>query len=290
MEIHWPLVVFTLCVCAGAGTIVLQGFLCVLGKGEKTQVSAAIFSLAALVVGGIASFLHLHHWDRAFNGLANLSSGIAQELISIGVLIVVLVVFLVTGRKSLAPKWVGIFSILAGLAVVFFTTMSYVMPARPIWSSPMLYLFYYGQAFVGGATALWLLSSLVGEKETAGLMVKCAAIAGIVVAVSMLAYPVVASSVSFSDLGNYWDTTIPTAPLIDTTNLGGELLVGNFAVLFWVGVIAGAVIPALLGFLKFKEEVANAPFAGFALLSAFGGGFAFRAVIYLLGISVFALF
>ncbi|MDR1713844.1 MAG: dimethyl sulfoxide reductase anchor subunit, partial [Coriobacteriales bacterium] len=87
MELQWPLIIFTLFICLGAGTFCVAGLLAGLGKGEKLQLSAVVVALAAVVIGGIASFVHLQHWDRAFNGFGHLTSGITQELIAIVVFV-----------------------------------------------------------------------------------------------------------------------------------------------------------------------------------------------------------
>jgi len=290
MEIQWPLVIFTLCVCLSAGIFALQGLLCVLGKGEKTQNLAVITSFAVLVIGGIASFLHLEHWSRIFNGFGHLSSGITQELIGIVVMVVVMAVFFVLGRKGLAPKWAGGLAILASFIVVALLTTSYLMPSRPVWSSPLLYLFYFAQALVGGAAALWIIGGITQDEESTPLMIKCTAVSGAVVVVSLLAYIAVAGSAEFADFGSTYDTTQPLVVPLDTSNLTGQLLSGPFALPFWLSVIFGGLVPAALGFLKWKGQQPALPMAAVCIICALIGGVAFRAVLYLLGFTVVALF
>ncbi|MCL1798420.1 MAG: dimethyl sulfoxide reductase anchor subunit [Eggerthellaceae bacterium] len=290
MEVQWPLVIFTLFVCLGAGVFAMQGLLCVLGKGEKSQVPAVIAAAGAVALGGIASFLHLQHWDRAFNGFGQLSSGITQELISIVVLFIVMAVFFAVGRKGLAPKWAGILAIVVSIAVVALMTTSYLMPARPVWSTPLLYLFYFAQAFAAGAAGVWLLSCIGKDADSASLMVKCTAIGGIAVVASLLAYAAYVGTVSFDDFGSYWDSTVPTAALVDNGNLVGQLLAGGLALPFWLAVLVGGVVPAVLAFLKWKDGHINLSFAAVSLVCILVGGIAFRAVLYLLGFPVFAIF
>ncbi len=290
MEIQWPLVIFTLCVCLGAGLFALQGLLCVLGKGEKTQIPAVIVAAIAVIVGGFASFMHLEHWDRAFNGFGQLSSGITQELIGVGVLFIVMAIFFAAGRKALAPKWVGALAILAALLALVLMTTSYMMPARPVWNNPLLYVFYFGQAFVAGAGALWTISSLRKEEQVAALAAKCTAVGGVVVILSLALYAAFIGTISFANPGNYLDMTMPTAPPVNTSDLTARLVGGDFALAFWIALIVGGVVPALLGFLKWKSPQINLPFAALCTLCALAGGFAFRAVIYLLGFSVYPIF
>jgi len=273
-----------------AGIFALQGLLCVLGKGEKTQKSAVITTLVALVVGGAASFMHLEHWDRVFNGFGHLSSGITQELIGIVVMVVVLIIFFLVGRKGLAPKWAGILAMLVSIAVVALLTTSYMMPARPVWSTPLLYLFYFAQAFVGGAAVLWILSALTKDEQSTPLMIKCTAIGGVIVLISLLAYGALAGTMQFAQFGSAFDTTNPTVLPPDPSALTGQLFTGSLALPFWLAVVFGGLIPAALGIFKWKGEQSALPMAAICIICALAGGLAFRAVLYMLGFTVVAIF
>ena len=81
MEREWPLILFTLFVCASSGTLLMQGVLTLRGKGKKMQLGSLLTSLILLVIGGIAVFMHLQHWERMFNGFGHITSGITQEVI-----------------------------------------------------------------------------------------------------------------------------------------------------------------------------------------------------------------
>jgi anaerobic dimethyl sulfoxide reductase subunit C (anchor subunit) len=290
MEIQWPLVIFTLCICLGAGVFALQGVFCVAGKGRETQLPAVIFSAAAVVVGGIASFLHLHHWDRAFNGFGQLSSGITQELISTVVLFIVMAVFFALGRKGLVPKWLGVVAIFFSLVALVTMTTSYIMPARLAWASPLLYVFYIGQAFVFGAAVLWLIGSLVNTQEAAALMSKCTAVGGVVVVISLVAYALFVGSLNYADSGSYLDMTAIMTPRADTADLLGQLLTGSYAVAFWCSLVLGGLVPAVLGLMKWKGGQISLPLATVCIICALAGGVAFRAVLYLIGYSVYPLY
>ena len=41
------------------------------GQGTRAQMPALITSAVLLVVGGIAVFFHLEHWERIFNGFGH---------------------------------------------------------------------------------------------------------------------------------------------------------------------------------------------------------------------------
>ena len=91
MELQWPLILFTTLLAWAAGVFGAQCLYALRGQGTRAQMPALITSAALLVVGGIAVFFHLEHWERIFNGFGHLSSGITQELIAIVVLLILLI-------------------------------------------------------------------------------------------------------------------------------------------------------------------------------------------------------
>ncbi|MCD8317169.1 MAG: hypothetical protein LUB61_07205, partial [Eggerthellaceae bacterium] len=92
MELQWPLILFTFFLSLCGGTLAMQGLLCCLGKGKKMQTPVLIVSLVELIIGGIAVFLHLQHWERIFHGIAHIPSGITLAFIGVIVFFVCLVV------------------------------------------------------------------------------------------------------------------------------------------------------------------------------------------------------
>ncbi|MDR3052830.1 MAG: hypothetical protein LBU48_03080 [Coriobacteriales bacterium] len=290
MEVQWSLIGFTLFVALGAGLFALQGILAVLGKGAKLQLPALITAFIAIVVGGVFSFTHLQHWDRAFNGFGNITSGITQELIGIVVVVVVMLVYLVLLRKGELPKWAGIMAAIAGLALVIVMTTSYLMPARPVWATPALYLFYMAQAFVAGGAALWLAGSAVKADDSQLIAARLTAIGGVLVIVSIVAYAAYISTVQFAEVGNYFDPTHPTKAMTDPSAYITQLISGDLALYFWGALIVGGVIPALLGLLKWSKAEGGLPCAAVALIAALAGGAAFRVALYVLGGSVFIFY
>ena len=89
MELQWPLILFSTLLAWAAGLFAAQCVWALRGKGARAQMPALITSAVLLVVGGIAEFFHLEHWERIFNGFGHMTSGITQELIAIVVLAVV---------------------------------------------------------------------------------------------------------------------------------------------------------------------------------------------------------
>ena len=104
MELQWPLIIFTTLVSWCAGTFATQAYLALKGTGQKAQIRCWIVSAVLLVVGGIAVFFHLQHWERIFNGFDHITSGITQELIAIIVLAIVAARTKAACRRGL-PSW-----------------------------------------------------------------------------------------------------------------------------------------------------------------------------------------
>ncbi|MDR3315722.1 MAG: dimethyl sulfoxide reductase anchor subunit, partial [Coriobacteriales bacterium] len=150
MELQWPLMIFTLFICLGAGTFGVAGLLTALKKAPGIQLPATLVALVAIVIGGIASFLHLQHWDRLFNGFGHLTSGITQELIGIVVLVAAAVVYLVLARRGELPVWAGALALVVSVALVVVMANSYTMEARPVWDTPLLWLYYLANAVLSG--------------------------------------------------------------------------------------------------------------------------------------------
>ena len=111
MELQWPLILFTTLLAWAAGVFGAQCLYALRGQGTRAQMPALITSAVLLVVGGIAVFFHLEHWERIFNGFGHLTSGITQELIAIVVLAVVMVVYFVYlrrgGDEAKVPAWLA---------------------------------------------------------------------------------------------------------------------------------------------------------------------------------------
>jgi anaerobic dimethyl sulfoxide reductase subunit C (anchor subunit) len=292
MEAQWPLMFFTLFVCLGAGTFAVAGLLAALGKAPEIQLPATIVSLVAVILGGIASFLHLEHWDRIFNGFGHLSSGITQELIGIVVFVVIAIIYLVLARRADVPVWAGWVAVVVSVALVIVMSLSYNMAARPIWDTPLLWLYYLSNALLSGALVIALLAGI--KKIDATLVSKLAIGGSALTLVVLVAYAVFIPSLasSFTSVGNYFDPTHPTKVMADPGGVLSGFLTGEYALLFWAGALCvGAVIPAVLAFLAQKKEGSVlVGLAGGAALCALAGGLCFRVILYALGFSVFVFY
>ena len=135
MELQWPLILFTTLLAWAAGLFAAQCVWALRGKGARAQMPALITSAVLLVVGGIAVFFHLEHWERIFNGFGHMTSGITQELIAIVVLAVVMVVYFVYlrrgGDEAKVPTWLSIVGIVVAAILVIVMGHSYMMASLP---------------------------------------------------------------------------------------------------------------------------------------------------------------
>lgn len=295
MELQWELMVFTLFICLGAGVFAIQGLLSFLRKGSKIQVAALIISLIAIAIGGFGSFLHLHHWERLFNGFGHLSSGITQELIAIVVFIVALVVYLIMLRRSETelPKWCGIMAMIISVVLVFVMAHSYNMSARPIWDTPMLWLYYLSNAAFFGGLMVAILAGIQNDDSVSTLM-KYSFIGACVQLIITILYSILLSTSSsqFTNVGYYFDPVHPNTAIADPQSTFTGIFAGDHALLFWFGVIViGLIVPLILCFIARKKSGKQvAAYAALSLVCALIGGVCFRAILYILGFSVFMFY
>lgn len=296
MHIQWPLVIFTLCICLISGIFGIQGYLAYKGKGSKIQLPALITSLVVLVIGGVASFMHLGHWERIFNGFGHLTSGITQELIGIVVIFVVMVIYFVKLRKDdgVVPRTLGLTALVVSILLVLVMAHSYTMAARPIWDSLMLYFYYLANAFLLGSIAIWLLSKAKEEHEVATSFVRLSLLALAVQVVAVIAYVVKIAVTWFPVVGNYFDPTRPTIAPNHPTNLLSTLIAGEAAPWFWLAaLVIGIVIPLAVLLISKSRDAASKTAAllpALAFVCVVVGSIAWRAILYIFGFSVFMFY
>ena len=300
MELQWPLILFTTLVAWSAGLFASQCVLAlasresrvVAGAEERVQKAARVVSAALLVVGGIAVFFHLEHWERIFNGFGHLSSGITQELIAIVVLAVVAMVYLLLLRKNggKAPAWAAAAGVVASAALVVVMAHSYLMAARPAWDTFAWVLYVLGNACVLGPLTMALLTALLSQgEEASGRLVRLLSAAGAAVnAVAALAYGVALqmSSSSFSVVGDSFDTTHPARAFIDAA-----AVVGDQALLVWGGaVVLGAAVPLICALMALKKPALSKACCALGVVCAVAGAICMRMAFYQAGLSVFFIY
>ena len=299
MELQWPLIVFTTLVAWSAGLFGTQALMAAFGVGKKAQVPAWIASAVLLAVGGIAVFFHLEHWERIFNGFGHITSGITLEFIGCIVFAVVLVLYFLMMRRAedgMAPKWCGVLAIVVGLALPVITGMSYLMASLPSWNIPLLPVYYLANTvFMGGLTAL-VIAGLTNDDSAKDLGVKVALAGGALQLIAVFTYAFIingSAGLYSADIQYYFDPTLPDVAMVDRASIVGSIFAGANAVMFWLGTVAvGLVAPLVLTWLAKKVETGKklAAYAGVALACVAVGGLCWRVILYVVAISIFALY
>ncbi|WP_172135382.1 hypothetical protein [Adlercreutzia sp. ZJ473] len=295
MEMQWPLILFTAFVAWSAGLFGTQSVLAVMGKAKKAQMPMLITSAALLVIGGVAVFFHLEHWERIFNGFGHLSSGITQELIAIVVLAIVMVVFFVMLRKGAGgevPRALAIVGIVVAVALVCVAGASYLMPARPTWNSITEVLSLVGNACAFGPLTALLIMTLVDSADGEGISATArialvGTVANAVTTIIFLIVMVIADG-SLTDVGYYFDPTHPTHAM--QTVAAANPFAGGSAVTAVVAII-GAAAAAALALVGSKKPAPTAKVLAIAALAcALIGAVTLRMAFYASGLSMFMFF
>ncbi len=293
MELQWPLILFTVFVAWSAGLFGAQSIAVLKGEGLKAQVTSVIASAVLLVIGGIAVFMHLQHWERIFNGFGHITSGITQELIAIVVLVIIMVIFFIQARKAdgKVASWVAIAGIVVSLALIFVMAHSYMMPSRPAWDSIAWILAVYGSAFILGPSTFVVIVSMVDKDDplkTATMVAMVGAIVGAIFTVVYL-FSLQGVSSEFATVGYYFDVTHPTNELIDLAAITG-VFTGDKAILTWGGVvIIGCVLPivfAVMGRMKGNWKVWGAA----TVVCGLVGAICVRVLFFQMGYLFFMFF
>lgn len=298
MHPEWPLILFTFFLCVAGGALGAQGLLNVMGKGKKMQLASLVTALAALVVGGLSVFMHLQHWERIFNGFGHITSGITLEFIFCIVFAVVLVLCFLMMRRSeegVAPKWVGVVAIVAGLALCAVTGDSYLMSALPVWDTVMLPVYYVVNACFLGSLVGMVIAGAVKCSDAFAITSKVALVAGIVQCVVLVIYAVLINNMGgmFTEVIYYFDPTLPDVGMVDTDAVVGSILTGSNALAYWAGVqLVGVVVPVVLAFLALRANAAGklVSYGALGLACAVVGAFIWRCLLYMVAVHALPFF
>lgn len=271
MEPEWPLILFTFFLCLSGGILGAQGLLTFLNRGKKMQMLSLVASLVALVIGGIAVFTHLQHWERIFNAFTALLagngfgvSGITLELwgcVVCGVTIVLYFLFMRRSEEGVAPKWCAVLAIVVGLALPSVTGDSYLMASLPAWDTPMLIVYYLlNTVFMGSVSAL-VIARVTGCDDAFETLAKAAAVGGVLSFIAIVVYAILICCLGGSysaDIDYYFDPTLPDVAMVDRTGVASSLLIGVNAPLFYLGaLLVGVVVPLFLLHIVKNPEFAQ---------------------------------
>jgi len=277
MTVMWTLVFFSLFAGLGAGLFVAVVVTEWRNRAEAVRFPAAATALAALIVGGISSVLHLGHPERIFNALNHPTSGIFLEFVFMGLAglgIVVYMVMLARGSSDSSRRAEATVTAVPAVVLSFQVGHTYVMASRPAWDTIILPLLYMATAAVMGCCALSLFAAQKKEVGTTRRAAWATLISLAVELVLIIAYVAHLSS----------------APFADASRSADRVLSGNLAALFWIGlVLCGLLVPVVLSWLLRSQKAGwLSPFtsAAIALAAVLGGGIAFRALMFTLGSGV----
>jgi anaerobic dimethyl sulfoxide reductase subunit C (anchor subunit) len=289
MEAQWPLIIFTLFICLTCGILGTVSLLVFRGKGEGLRLPALLLAFVSLALGGIASFTHLQHWDRAFNGFGHLSSGITQEMIGCVALAVIMVLWFVILRSGKpVPKALAGATVLVALLMVGATAHSYYMAARPAWGLSLV-AFYLGSACLLGPVFVWLLAVARRDEATEASAVKMT-VGGIILQLAGNAVFVAScAKARLADFGNYLDPTRITITPTHIDSLVGYILTGEGALTFW-GSTACLVVALVCAIAASRKVKASGMLMVVTLVVAVAASMLFRLLIYLVGYPVFFLY
>ena len=289
MELQWPLILFTTLLAWAAGVFGAQCLYALRGQGTRAQMPALITSAALLVVGGIAVFFHLEHWERIFNGFGHLTSGITQELIAIIVLFVAMVVYFVylrRGGDAKVPTWLAAVGLVLAVVLVAVMGHSYMMASLPAWDSVLQIGSLLGAACGFGPATMAVLCAV--KDESLDYTAKVNVIGQIVNVVLVVAYLVAMQATvgAYTQVDFWFD---PTSPTMDITPDGSTAPFSGASLAWAVVAIVAAVAglgSALAGRAKGDWKVWGAVGAACVLVSAL----ALRAVFYMTGVSIYPFF
>lgn len=294
MELQWPLILFTTFVSWSAGVFAAQGALALKGGSARVQLPALLCSAALLVVGGVAVFFHLEHWERIFNGFGHLTSGITQELIVIVVTALVMVVYFAQLKRSKdgsVPTWVAAFALISAAFLVLVMGSSYLMAARPAWDSALQVCSLIGAACVLGPATVAVLEDVVAGASSkaanpvsvgsAALVVWGSAINLITTGAFLLGMATASSALT--DVGYSFDPTRPEAGLLDSASISP--FAGESALIAGVALAAALLAVALAFFAKAKSGWKL--WGTLIVVCTLVCTVLVRAVFYQMGVSVF---
>jgi len=295
MELQWPLIIFTTFIVLSAGTFGSVAIISLKEKYEQIQLPGLIIAFSALVIGGIASVLHLQTPERYFGQFGNIASGINQEIIMMALVGIMMVIyFILLKQRGNVNKAVKLISAVLSFFLVLVMAHSYMMAAIPAWNTILLPVYYLINALLLGVLVIVMLRTITQSDFTQNSKLSTVAFVVLgVFALSVVAYVLYLTSLSGGVYSEVLYTDISIVPPVDPTTIGNRLIAGDLALIFWgVVIVVGLILP--LGALLVARKTAQTNTATLATASAgtgiilvIAGSLAFRVLLYFAGASVF---
>ncbi len=157
MQIHWPLIISTVCQRVGLGAFIFAYVASALFGLELPMNVVAIFTLALLAIGGVASIFHLKRPQRFFNAFSNMGSHLTQEALITPFLGIALLVCVLNGLIfEVGSATIIVDTVTAVLALAFLvcTGLAYQMGSRPAWNTPFVLALFLLTALEAGGIAV----------------------------------------------------------------------------------------------------------------------------------------
>jgi formate-dependent nitrite reductase membrane component NrfD len=169
MPIQWPIVIFKLLACGGAGILGFIGISEFFGNKEKVKPNwaAAIVALLMIVVGGAIVLFQVAKPTQIMSIVRNISTGspISLEFLAFAISLFMGIVYLFLERREEAvPKITGVAGIIVALGMGLMSGYSHMMmQGSPAWHTPAIPIsFLTSGLLVGGFIYL----AVVGKSAT----------------------------------------------------------------------------------------------------------------------------
>ena len=273
MNIEWSLVFFTLFVGLASG--VFTGIAVSEWTGGAVKLirfPGAVLTLAALIIGGGASVLHLGRPERIFGALEQPGSGIFMEALLIGLFGLIAIFYLLAlrrGASELVTKLLATIGAIPAVLLAYAVGITYMMPSRPAWDTPFLPMLYMASAAVMGCFCIAALLSGREDQPEAPALSK--------ISLAFLAIQAVLTAAYLAYLAG--------APYPDASRSVTRILMGDLAPLFWLGlVLLGFIVPAFI--IQRAKKSGSPATARYGLMCVLIAGIAFRAMMFSLGSAV----
>lgn len=159
-------------------------------RTTKSNSLAIVVGFCIVVLGGLASVLHLSHPENILEALNRPQSGIFTEAVLTGLTAAMCFIYWVVDKKSdneIARKVFAIAAALFGVILSYSAGASYIMASQPTWNTILLPIGFVGVAIPLGVSIYLLIAYIKGESN-----IKCyqqaLAVGGVIALVTSLLY------------------------------------------------------------------------------------------------------
>jgi anaerobic dimethyl sulfoxide reductase subunit C (anchor subunit) len=235
-------------------------------------VPGAILTLAALIISGISSVLHLGHPERIFGALGHPASGIFLEALFMGLFGLLILFYLISIQRNASDasrKILATLGVVPAVLLAFAVGYTYVMPSRPAWNTMILPLLYMASAAVMGCFSAALLLSRTKDTDATDSLSKTA-----------IAFLGIQAVLTVAYIGH-----LALAPYADATRSATRVLGGDLAPWFWAGLVFVGLLAPMSIMLRAKKT-GTISLASTGLFCVLIAGVAFRAIMFSLGSAV----